>query len=87
MHLTTIITKKGKEYVGYVDRVRIKKGTKVGYVYLYIPVSGKTKKIFIEEMTGATTEHERISVNQPDATKDNLGSWKESIEKGWVREE
>ena len=80
MHLTTITTRKGKEYVGYIDKIHLKKGNKVAYVNLLL-ARGEIKKIYIYNIKSATTEHERISVEQLDATMDNLKEWKQIIEK------
>lgn len=79
MHQTTIITKKGKKYVGYIDKEHLKKGNRVAYVELLVKET--LKKIYIDDMESAVTEHERISVDQPDATLDNLKQWKWIIEK------
>ena len=81
MHLTTIITKKGKEYKGYVDYFHRKKGKRVAYIELLLN-NRRPKKIYIDDMESAVTEHERVSVDQPDATDDNLKQWKWLIE-GW----
>ena len=80
MHLTTIKTKDGKVYEGYIDKCHLKKGDRVAYVDLLL-ASGTLKKICIEDMKEATTEHERISVYQNDVTKDELKEWKEIIER------
>mgnify|MGYP001585292042 CR=1 FL=1 len=80
MHLTTIVTKKGKEYKGYVDKTHLKKGKRVAYVELLLN-NRRLKKIYIDDMKNAVTEHERVSVDQPDATKDNLEEWRWIIEK------
>jgi len=79
MHLTTIKTKDGKIYEGYVDKSYLKKGKRVAYVELLI--AGKLKRIFIEDVKESTTEHERTSINQSDTTKNNLKEWKWIIEK------
>lgn len=80
MHLTTITTKKGKEYEGYVDKTYLKKGKRIAYVELLLN-NGRLKKIYIDDMKSAVTEHERVSVDQPDATHDDLKQWKWIIEK------
>ena len=79
MHLTTIVTKNGKEYKGYVDYFHRKKGKRVAYVELLVKET--LKKIYIDDMESAVTEHERVSVDQPDATHDDLKQWKWIIEK------
>lgn len=75
MHLTTIVTKDGKDYNGYVDKTRLKEGKRVAYVMLLLS-NGKLKKIFIEDIKKASTEHERVSAEQPDTTLNNLKQWK-----------
>ena len=80
MHLTTIKTKDGKVYEGYIDKCHLKKGNRIAYVDLLL-TEGRPERIIIEDMESATTEHERISVHQRDVIKDNLKEWKEIIER------